>query len=271
MRHDFEIRIPFQPRPQITHAIFDFDGTLSWLRHGWPRLMQELFLEYLPRPAGSGSDELADSLLSELLSLNGKPTIFQMEAFVARVHATGASVPTAEELRQQYQGRLDEAIARRSGRIRQSGDSEPFVVHGARAFLERLAARGLVLIILSGTVEHRVREEAALLRLSDFFGKHIYGAPADQSSFSKRAVMDRLLAEENLEGARLVSFGDGPVEIRETRALGGLAIGVASHEEHNGSGQVDTHKRIQLINAGAHAIVADYEGPDVLLQRIFGA
>jgi hypothetical protein len=26
----------FQSRPQITHVLFDFDGTLSLIREGWP-------------------------------------------------------------------------------------------------------------------------------------------------------------------------------------------------------------------------------------------
>lgn len=31
-----ELSPRFSPRPQISHVVFDFDGTLSWLRNGWP-------------------------------------------------------------------------------------------------------------------------------------------------------------------------------------------------------------------------------------------
>ena len=48
--------VEFKPalfaRPQISHVVFDFDGTLSWLRHGWPEIMLRLFREHLPRRAG---------------------------------------------------------------------------------------------------------------------------------------------------------------------------------------------------------------------------
>ena len=33
---------------KVTHVVFDFDGTLSWLRHGWPELMLEVFEENMP-------------------------------------------------------------------------------------------------------------------------------------------------------------------------------------------------------------------------------
>ena len=32
-----EFGVGFLPRPHASHAVFDFDGTLSWLRHGWPQ------------------------------------------------------------------------------------------------------------------------------------------------------------------------------------------------------------------------------------------
>jgi hypothetical protein len=38
-----EIKPSFSPHPQISHVVFDFDGTLSWLRHSWPEIMYELF------------------------------------------------------------------------------------------------------------------------------------------------------------------------------------------------------------------------------------
>ena len=43
------------------------------------------------------------------------------------------------------------------------------MVYGARSLLEQLQHRELVLIILSGTVEHQVKEEADLLGLAKFW------------------------------------------------------------------------------------------------------
>ena len=33
----------FAPRPQISHVLFDFDGTLSLIREGWPDVMVPMF------------------------------------------------------------------------------------------------------------------------------------------------------------------------------------------------------------------------------------
>ncbi len=271
-RPTIECPASFPSRPGISHVIFDFDGTLSWLRHGWPRLMFEVFRPYYPATPGESEEEIHDLLISEILSLNGKQSIFQMSRFHERVRQRGGICPAPEELLREYQRRLDAVIAQRAAEL-QSGRAraDDFVVCGARAFLEKLRGRGLCLIILSGTIEHRVREEARLLWLDDFFGRHIYGGTADPGAFSKKLVIDRLLAGEAISGSRLLAFGDGPVEIQETKSAGGRAIGVASDEENNGSGQADRWKRTQLLQAGADAVVADYQGAEELLQMILGS
>jgi phosphoglycolate phosphatase len=38
----------FVPRPDLTHVLFDFDGTLSLVRAGWADVMVGLFLDHLP-------------------------------------------------------------------------------------------------------------------------------------------------------------------------------------------------------------------------------
>jgi hypothetical protein len=125
------------------------------------------------------------------------------------------------------------------------------------------------MIILSGSDEKDVRKEAKVLGLCDFFGTHIYGAPA-RGAFSKRDVIERLMAEEGIEGSRLLAFGDGPVEIGFAKAVGGLAVGVASDEEENGSHYVDPVKRKHLIAAGADVIIPDYVDATDLLRQILG-
>jgi len=258
-------------RRDISHVVFDFDGTLSWLRHGWPRLMAGIFRQYYPVRPGETEHQILDLHLSDILSRNGKPTIYQMIAFCDRVRARGARCPEPEALRREYQDRLDALIAERSAQLT-GGAARPddFVVHGGRAVLDKLRARGARLIILSGTREDRVREEARLLQVTDYFGPHIYGSGDDPEQFSKRQVIERLLSEEKIPGRQLLSFGDGPVEILETKAVGGVAIGVASDEERNGSGQADPWKTRQLTDAGADAIIADFREPDNLVDAIFG-
>ena len=266
-----ELASSFSARPPISHVIFDMDGTLSWLRHGWPQIMCELFRAHFPVLAGETEKTVHDLLISEILSLNGRQSIYQMIAFCERVRKRDGDCPGPDELLHEYQHRLDAVIEERSQKLLR-GETKPdeFVVFGARAFLEKLRQRGLTLIILSGTIEHRVKHEAALLGLAEFFGKHIYGGTMDHSPFSKKLVIDRLLREEAISGNQLLSFGDGPVEIAETKNVGGLAVAVASDEEENGSGIADPWKREQLRKAGADAVMADYRNADELLKRIFG-
>ncbi len=136
--------------------------------------------------------------------------------------------------------------------------------------LTHLRRRGLTLIILSSTVVERVREEAHLLGIADFFGRHIYGGVGDPLLFSKRAVFERLLREEGIEGSSLVSFGDGPVEIADTRSLGGIAVGVCSDEHVNGSGVCHPLKRRQLAEAGADCLIPDFRDCIELTDRLLG-
>jgi len=265
-----EFSAGFAPRPQISHVVFDFDGTLSWLRHGWPDIMAALFREHFPARSNESEDAIHNLLIEEILALNGKPSIFQMERLVELVRERGAKAPDPEALLHEYQRRLDAVIEERSQLIlRGKARADEFVVHGARAFIEMLQQRGMKLIILSGTAEHRVKQEAELLDLARYFGSHIYGSLPAPAAFSKRLVLDRLLQEENIRGEHLLSFGDGPVEIIHTREVGGMAIAVASDEEHNGSGQMHPQKRRQLIEAGADAVIPDFRDGGALLQTIF--
>lgn len=169
----------------------------------------------------------------------------------------------------QYSDALEKNIRERKTAISEGrSQRDDFVMHGARALLEQLQARKLVLIILSGTVEHQVKEEADLLGLAKYFGRHIYGGTSDLAQSSKQAVLERLSREENVPGEQLLSFGDGPVEIALTKQAGGVAVGVASDEDHNGSGKLDPFKVHQLSDAGADLLIPDYREPQRLLGRL---
>mgnify|MGYP006261955951 FL=1 len=78
------------------------------------------------------------------------------------------------------------------------------------------------------------------------------------------------MAEDGFTGEQLIMFGDGVAEIKATRNLGGLSIGVCSDEVVNGSGVVDQSKRDILLPAGADAIIADYRDPELLTQTVLG-
>jgi phosphoglycolate phosphatase-like HAD superfamily hydrolase len=266
-----ELRPSFTPRARISHVVFDFDGTLSWVRHGWPELMLSLFRRYLPAVSDE-PHQTTEQLLSDIvIGLNGRPSIVQMEHFARLVLTRGGPSLDPESLRSEFQDQLDTAITARLGSIRSGGVApDAFVVFGGRALLSHLRACEVTPVILSSTIENRVREEAQALDLAHFFGRHIYGSPPDARQFSKLAVLQRLLSEEGISGESLLSFGDGPVEISATKEIGGLAIAVCSDEEENGSGRMDLLKRAQLFEAGADAAIPDFRDAISLFDFVRG-
>ena len=70
------------------------------------------------------------------------------------------------------------------------------MVHGARQLLDSLQQRGVALYLASGTDENFVKQEAAALDVSRYFGDHIYGAQDDYRQFSKKMVIERILREQ---------------------------------------------------------------------------
>ena len=257
-------------RPQISHAIFDFDGTLSWLRHGWPQIMLETFLNHAPNQWRSDTTIRA-RLLSDILSLNGKPSIHQLERCCERAQAAEHTTPSPQSLLDEYLPTLRDIVAQRMASIRDgSCGLDEFIIWNALKALEILEVRDVTLVILSGTAQDDVRTEAELLGLTRFFGTHIYGS-SPHGSFSKKDVIDRIMREERIEGHHLIAFGDGPVEISFTKAVGGLAIGVASDEDHNGSHEIHRAKREQLVAAGADLIIPDNAEVDTLLATDFSS
>jgi hypothetical protein len=83
-------------------------------------------------------------------------------------------------------------------------------------------------------------------------------------------VIERILRENAIRGEPLLSFGDGYVEIENTKEVGGLAVAVASDEGHNGSGKFDEWKRQRLLGVGADVVIPDFRDTAPLLKLIFG-
>ena len=261
----------FAPRPGISHVLFDFDGTLSLIREGWVEVMLAMFLEMLP-PMGGESESAARQMLhDDIMRQNGKQTIYQMIQFAERIHERGGKVREPLWYKNEYLRRLDQRIADRLEGLR-SGAVKPdsFLVVGARDVLENFRQRNVPLYLASGTDEPYVRREAQLLQIAGYFGKHIYGALDDYKKFSKKMVIDRILRENNISGEQLLAFGDGYVEIQNTKEVAGLAVAVASDEANNGSGKMDEWKRKRLLGVGADVVIPDFRDAGALLEVIFG-
>jgi phosphoglycolate phosphatase len=267
-----EFRADFSPRSGISHVLFDFDGTLSLIREGWPAVMAPMFVEMLP-PLPAETEEARRQLcLDDIMRLNGKQTIYQMIQLAERIAERGGIPRDPLWYKHEYLRRLELRIAHRIEALRSgAANKDGFLVFGARHLLEMLRDRGLSLCLASGTDEDRVKAEAELLGLTQYFGPHIYGALDDYRQFSKKKVIDRLMRENSILGEQLLSFGDGYVEIENTKEVGGMAVAVATDEAQNGSGRFDQWKRERLLGVGADVVIPDYRDAAALLERIFSA
>lgn len=241
------------------HVLFDFDGTLSLIREGWPEVMAPLMVEVLQ---GTGTDEPPDTLhqlaLDFIMELTGKQTIYQMIRLAEEVQNRGGKPQEPTEYKQMYHDRLMDRIrSRRDDLASQRVSPDEMLVPGSAALLQALDDTGVTLYLASGTDEQYVVEEAELLGLTPFFNEHIYGAVEDYKSFSKARVIQRILETNRVEGTRLVGFGDGFVEIQNVKEAGGTAVGVAS-DEAGRSGKPDVWKRDRLIGVGADMVIPDF-------------
>ena len=266
-----EFAAHFQPRPNLTHVLFDFDGTLSLIRQGWPEVMIPMFMEYLPRLTGEAEDAARQLVTDDIMRLNGKQTIYQMIQLAERIKERGGFPQEPLWYKHEYLRRLDSRVQTRMAGLASGGISpDDLLVFEARRLLDLLQARGMHVYLASGTDEIFVKQEAERLDVSRYFGPHIYGAQDDYKSFSKKMTIDRILAENNISGANLLSFGDGYVEIENTKQVGGLAIAVASDEANNGSGNVDQWKRQRLLGVGADVVIPDFRDARALLAVLTG-
>jgi phosphoglycolate phosphatase-like HAD superfamily hydrolase len=267
-----EFQPSFQPRPGIRHVLFDFDGTLSLIREGWPDVMVPMFVEMLPRRPGETDDLIRRLMFDDIMRLNGKQTIYQMIQFADRVRERGGNPRDPLWYKSEYLRRLDERIQDRVQALRTGHvPADSFLVHGARPFLDHLRHLGLSLYLASGTDDRYVKQEAAWLDLERYFSPHIHGAIDNYKQFSKKMVIEQILAENHVDGAALLSFGDGYVEIQNTKEVGGLAVAVATDEAHNGSGRLDDWKHQRLVGVGADLVIPDFRDAiplvDLILER----
>ncbi len=264
------VRVPGRRSPP-QHVLFDFDGTLSLVREGWPEVMVPMMVEVLAA-TGTGESPAALRALAHdfVMELNGKQTIYQMIRLAEEVRARGGVPEDPVVYKHRYHERLMARIASRREALRSGAiEAESMLVPHSLPMLAALIERGTTLYLASGTDEAFVREEAALLGLTAYFGPHIYGAQDDYRTFSKALVIRRILEENAVGGETLLGFGDGYVEIANVVSAGGTAVAVAS-DETGRSGQVDAWKRQRLLGVGAHVVIPDFRDHSALLAYLWG-
>lgn len=255
-------------RGRFHSIIFDFDGTISLIREGWAEIMTPYFAEVLAAcPRGKSVEEELPAAREFIDILTGKQTIYQCFRLAEEVTARGGTPEEPVEYKWEYLRRLDRHIESRCKGIA-SGEFSPrdWVVAGSFELLDALKQRGMNLYLASGTDEPFVLAEAELLGVDHYFDG-IFGAKDDYKLFSKAMVIDRIIKQHDLAGEQLAGFGDGYVEIENVKAVGGLAVGVASNEQTRLG--VDAWKRDRLSSAGADAIIPDYSDVPKLLAWMF--
>jgi len=266
-----EFPAPLAPRPQISHVLFDFDGTLSLVREGWPDVMLRLFLQWIPRLPEETEVELRQALMEDIMRLTGKPTIDQMVLIAERIRERGRQPNDPQWYKQEFLRGLDERVdGRRAGLKNNQIPTDSLLIHQARPLLDYLSGLGLRLYLASGTDDAALKIEAELLDLTRYFGPHIHGAHDDPTLFSKPMVIARMLQVDGISGNQLLAFGDGFAEIAATKAVGGIAVAVASDEANNGSGRVDAWKRSRLLEVGADIVIPDYRDAIPLVDYLLG-
>jgi phosphoglycolate phosphatase-like HAD superfamily hydrolase len=251
-------------------VLFDFDGTLSLVRAGWMQLMVPMMVDELRLTGTRESDAELRAVVQEYVArLNGRPTIFQMHQLVEEVRRRDGAPREADVYKQRFLNLLMAQVETRLASIAAgTTTAEDWAVPGSYALLDEFRRRGLLLYLASGTELEHVRREAAALRLTPYFGAHLYGPRNDHDGFSKKQVLDQLLREHSLQGREVLAFGDGVVEIEEVKRVGGVAVAVASDEERRCG--VDAWKRERLLRAGADVVIPEYRRAGRLLEFLFG-
>lgn len=255
-----------QGRPRA--ALFDFDGTLSLIREGWPEVMIPMMVRHL---SGTGTSETPAQLTAHVeefvMRLNGKQTIYQMMQLADEVRTRGGNPLEPLEYKREYHDLLWQRVSGRvAGLENRTLDPETLTVPGSGGFLARLQALQCPLYLASGTDVAYVKNELRALTLAPYFGEHVWGALDDYQNFSKKMVVERLVREKGLDQGGLVGFGDGYVEIEEVKRAGGIAVGVASDEQQRTG--INEWKRQRLIRAGADIIIPDYRDAEALLALL---
>jgi len=257
-------------RGRAKHALFDFDGTISTLRQGWQDIMGPLMVEMIcggktPPP------EIEETVKRVIDETTGIQTILQMDILVKMVREHGM-VPEDEILDAQgykdlYNERLMIPVRERIARLESGGLTlEEVTVCRSLDFVRLLHERGITLYVFSGTDRQDVRHEAEVVGAAPYF-QEIWGALRSFKEYSKEKVIAELIAQHDLHGPEVLTIGDGPVEIRNGKEHGCIAIGVATDEVKRQGWNEE--KRERLLRAGADILIPDFSEAEALIAYLF--
>jgi phosphoglycolate phosphatase-like HAD superfamily hydrolase len=250
-------------------VLFDFDGTVSLIRAGWVDVMVPMMVEILDGLKTGESEADLRAVVEEFVArLTGKQTMYQMIELARQVELRGGHPLEPLQYKRTYLAKLHEKIRHRLEELRNGTASpEKYLVPGVRPMLEALDGMGLKMYLASGTDQEYMRDEARLLDVDRYFTGGVYGALDDYKSFSKKILIQQVIANSGCRGGDFLGFGDGYVEIENVKEVGGTAVGVATAEPD--CLHVDGWKRQRLAGAGADFIIPNFLNHEELLAALF--
>lgn len=261
----------------IKYAIFDHDGTISTLRQGWEIIMAPVMIRAILGDKYHSADETlykkVKTRVDEYIDMTtGIQTLAQMNGLLRLIREFGC-VPETDMLdeygyKKVYNDELLKMVREREDKYTRGELSlDDLTIKNAVPFLIQLHNAGVRLYLVSGTDEEDVKQEVKTLGYDHLFNGGILGAVGDIKREAKKMVLDEILTSiGETASPSVVTFGDGPVEIRETRKRNGLSIGVASDEIRRYG--LNERKRTRLIKAGADFIIPDFSQPGQLLSLL---
>ena len=254
----------------IRHVVFDFDGTISLIRDGWQNVMVPMMVELLQTETGTTETQTQlEALVVEFVDrLTGKQTIYQMMQLGEEIKKRGGTPQEPLAYKDEYNRRLLPVVEERiAGLAAGTLPAEPLRVPKSLEFLQSLREMGIHCYLASGTDVEFVKNEAALLGVAPYFDGGIFGALREYKKFSKAMVIQKIITDFDLSGNELLIIGDGYVEIENAKAVGAIAVGVASVEANRYNMNADKGER--LIRVGADIIIPDFGEGAQLLNYLF--
>lgn len=247
-------------------AIFDHDGTISTMRYGWEKIMRQMMIEAI---TGSYyktlSCDIIDSILDHIDSMiektTGIQTIIQMSELIEMIkeyrYVPPGEIKTPLEYKESYRKLLNKQLQRKYAYFRDGiYKAEDLTIKGALSFLLELKNNGAKAFLASGSDYSDIEFETHAIGYDHLFSGGMFGSVGDLSKDPKKVVMSNIISHIDVEPSEVAVFGDGPVEIREARKRGFLAVGVIS-DEHQRFG-MNLAKRERLILAGADVLIPDF-------------
>ena len=266
-----------EEKPNIKYAIFDHDGTISTLREGWEQIMAPMMIKAVLgekfkevgidryNKVKERIDDYIDKTtgIQTLVQMKGLPDIIREFGFVPE-----ENISNEFEYKKIYNDELMKPVRIREHKLAIGElSADDLTIKNALPFLKKLHEAGIRLYLASGTDEEDVREEARILGYDSLFEGRIYGAVGDAAVEAKRVVLNRIMDDIGPESfGQVITFGDGPVEIRETRKRGGLTVGLATNELRRYG--LNFQKRTRLIKAGADIVIPDFSQYLKLLELL---